>query len=200
MEMENQQFEAGSGSMAWIASSRMGMGLVLDVSCIRLEDQEKVTEEEVLSRVGRDENWEWELKAYTARLAPESPNLSLPFEVYEALIAAVPGGVEYVWFGEGTKYEPRIPCGLVEKLPSIVVECDANMGKGEKEEVTVRAEQYTLKVDDRGSDSEEEDMCALLIERIGGVRGSREVGLGWSAFRGRKVVLDWDNELMGVER
>ncbi|KAF2649156.1 hypothetical protein K491DRAFT_698347 [Lophiostoma macrostomum CBS 122681] len=200
--LETRQFE----DMAWLASTRMRdeFGPVLGVSRIRLEGKGDGDEGEAESERTRKSlaegslQREWNLKAYTARLAFETPHLSLPFEVYEAVIAAVPGGVEYVWFSEATKYEPRLPCGLVTTLPSIVV--DLNGGDGKRGQVTVRPEQYAMRIGERATGDGEGAMCALLVERIGGARGSREVGLGWSAFRGRRVVLDWDAGFVGIGR
>ncbi|XPT03682.1 hypothetical protein M3J09_012769 [Ascochyta lentis] len=127
---------------------------------------------------------------YTARLALNTPYVSLPGEIYDILVQATN---PTPWQHDGG-YDDVVDCGALQRFPDLVLGLDPEREEeednedAEDKEIVVTPRQYVLEV--------EEGKCILMARRAY-QRGSEEVVLGWAAVRGREVVLDWTRERTG---
>ncbi|KAF2626668.1 hypothetical protein BU25DRAFT_411642 [Macroventuria anomochaeta] len=133
------------------------------------------------------------MDAYTARLALETPYISLPREIYDILIQAT----NPTPYQHGKGYDDVVDCGALERYPDLVLglEPETDEEKDDEDivdrEIVITPKQYVLKT--------EEGQCILLAQRVYQL-GREEVVLGWAAVRGRDVVLDWVNKRTGFGR
>ncbi|KAJ4348917.1 hypothetical protein N0V95_005043 [Ascochyta clinopodiicola] len=127
---------------------------------------------------------------YTARLALDSPYISLPSDIYDILVQATNPSP---WQHDGS-YDNVVDCGALERFPDIVLGLEPDTEEREDEEdyedkeIVITPRQYVLET--------EEGKCILLVHRFY-QRGREEVVLGWAAVRGKVVVLDWVSERTG---
>ncbi|KAF2125279.1 hypothetical protein P153DRAFT_400112 [Dothidotthia symphoricarpi CBS 119687] len=134
------------------------------------------------------------IEARSARLALETPFLSVPVEIYNILLMATHPVFDHENTGLG---EGVVDCAALSRFPDLVLglgmqrgndEGEESGGDGEEGEIVITPEQYVMRVG--------EGRCVLLVRSLGRVEGE-EVVLGWAAVRGRKVVLDWGNGRTG---
>lgn len=128
---------------------------------------------------------------YATRLALETPYIFLPGEIYDILLQATnPTPHQH-----GNGYDDVVDCSALDSYPDLVLGLELEIEENgddeesaEERELVITPKQYVLETD--------ADRCILLVQRAY-QRGREEVVLGWSAVRGRDLVLDWINERTG---
>lgn len=123
---------------------------------------------------------------YAARLALDTPYISLPNEIYDILIQATS---PIPWQNNGG-YDDVVDCGALKRYPDLVLGLEPETDEDDFEfagerEIVITPEQYILEVGI--------GKCILLAQRAY-QKSREEVVLGWAAVRGRNLVLDWVNE------
>ncbi|KZM27930.1 hypothetical protein ST47_g923 [Ascochyta rabiei] len=130
---------------------------------------------------------------FTARLALDTPYISLPSEIYDILVQATNPSP---WRHDGS-YGNVVDCGALETFPDIVLGLGPDAEEredgedNEDKEIVITPRQYVLE--------DEEGKCILLVHRSY-QRGREEAVLGWAAVRGKVLVLDWVSERTGFGR
>ncbi|KAF1363644.1 hypothetical protein EJ07DRAFT_102957 [Lizonia empirigonia] len=129
---------------------------------------------------------------YTARLALNTPYISLPGEIYDILIQAT----SPLPWQHHSGYDDVVDCDALGRFPDLVLGLKQEMenewdDEVEDKEIVITPRQYVLQT--------EEGKCILLVQRAY-QHGTEGVILGWAAVRGRNLVLDWVNERTGFGR
>lgn len=125
---------------------------------------------------------------YTARLALDTPYISLPNEIYDILIQATS---PTPWQSDAG-YDDVVDCDALHRFPDLVLGLEPETDEEEDDiefleerEIVITPKQYIIET--------EKGKCVLLAQRVY-QKGHEEVVLGWAAVRGRHLVLDWVNE------
>ncbi|KAF2467869.1 uncharacterized protein BDR25DRAFT_60222 [Lindgomyces ingoldianus] len=159
-------------SVFWFQTQRAGVSL--PISSLSISSNGKVFEKA-------------KLRAYTARIDPSTPYITVPRSIHETLVSAT--RAYKVYHSDKKMYEYVVDCDVRPKCPVIVIDFGGD-------EIQVGAYRYALQAPD-GSEK-----CVLLVRSEDGEAGNgrrgREVVLGGAFLVGRLVVLDFEYGYTGI--
>lgn len=129
---------------------------------------------------------------YAVRLVPESPYIAVPEQIYDILALATEPKTDT----SSLNYDSIVDCSKISRFPDLFVGLDPQDEFPSEEdavvedrEIIITPSQYVMET--------EPGRCVLLVTRHHHIIGSEEVILGWAAFRGKHIVLDWANQRTG---
>lgn len=129
---------------------------------------------------------------YAVRLVPESPYIALPAQIYDIIALATEPKTDPTSFN----YDSVVDCDNISRFPDLFVGLDPE-GEFPSEEDTKEKDREIIITPSQYVMETEPGRCVLLVTRHHQMLGSEEVILGWAAFRGKHVVLDWANQRTG---
>lgn len=121
----------------------------------------------------------------TATLDLSTPFLELPTGLWDVLVLATQPGRDADARGLS------VECAARERFPDLVFGVRTGDEEDDDEsvaELVVTPAQYVLQSED--------GKCTLLARAA--AHGDESVTLGWAAFRGRPVALDWETSQLGI--